>query len=185
MSPCNKGAASPQCGDRRGICIRCLADPTGFLKSILLAVLLAIGAIAGAAAQSTTVEVQHPWARATPAGAKTAALYMTLVNHGPADDRLLSVTTPVAGKAEVHSTTTENGVTRMRPAGALTVAPGIPTELKPGGYHVMLMDLKAPLVAGQSVSLTLTFEKAGQVNATAAVEKAGASGPGDMPGMKM
>ncbi|HUK07355.1 MAG TPA: copper chaperone PCu(A)C [Stellaceae bacterium] len=155
------------------------------LKSILFAGLLVIGALAGATAQSTGVEVQHAWARATPAGAKTAALYMTLVNHGPADDRLLSVTTPAAGKAEVHSTTTENGVTRMRPAGALTVTPGTPTELKPGGYHVMLMDLKAPLVAGQSVTLSLTFEKAGTVNATASVEKAGSMGPSDMPGMKM
>ena len=155
------------------------------VRSVLLAVLVAIAAVT-AAAQGTGVEVEHAWARATPPGAKTAALYLTLVNHGAAGDRLLSVMTPAAGKAEIHSTTTENGVMRMRPVeGGLPVASGKPTVLKPGGYHIMLTDLKAPLVAGQSVAVTLTFEKAGKVDATAVVEKAGSMGPQDMPGMKM
>jgi len=158
---------------------------TGILPSMLSAALLFIGAMAGAAAQSAVVDVQHAWARATPPGAKTAAIYMTLVNHGPVDDRLLSVTTPIAGEAEVHITVSENGISRMRPAGPLTVAPGSPIELKPGGYHIMLMDLKAPLAEGQSVSVSLTFEKAGKIDTTAVVEKAGSMGPNEMPGMKM
>ena len=155
------------------------------LRSILLTGLLIIAGIATATAQAPTVKVEHAWARATPGGAKAAAVYMTLVNKGSADDRLVSVTTSVAGKAEVHSTTTETGVTRMRPVEALDVKAGTSTTLKPGGYHVMLTDLKAPLVAGQSFAVTLTFENAGKIDATATVQKAGAQAPGAMPGMKM
>ncbi|MGH7122816.1 MAG: copper chaperone PCu(A)C [Stellaceae bacterium] len=155
------------------------------LRSILLVGLLALASAGTAVAQTGSVVVEQAWARATPGGAKTAALYMTLVNKGPAEDRLVSVSTPAAGKAELHSTTTENGVMHMGPVAALEVKPGTPTVLKPGGYHVMLMDLKGPLVAGQSFALTLTFEKAGKVDATATIEKVGAMGPGAMPGMKM
>jgi copper(I)-binding protein len=155
------------------------------LRSILLAGLLAVASVVAAAAQAPTVEVNHAWARATPGGAKTAALYMTLVNKGTADDRLVSVSTPVAGRAAVHTTTTENGVMHMQPVGTLDLKSGTPTVLKPGGYHVMLMDLKGSLVAGQSFAVNLTFEKAGKVEVTAVVEKAGAMVPGAMPGMKM
>ena len=155
------------------------------LRSILLAGLLALSGAAPAWAQSATIEVDHAWARATPGGAKTAALYMTLVNKGAAEDRLVSVATPAAGMAEVHGTASENGVMQMRAVPALSVKPGTPTVLKPGGYHVMLMDLKQPLVAGQTVTFSLTFEKAGTIEATASVEKIGASAPGAMPGMKM
>jgi len=147
--------------------------------------LLGLAGVAPAAAQTTTIEVDHAWARATPAGARTAALYMTLVNKGASADRLVSVSTPVAGKAEVHNSTTENGVMQMRPAAALEVKPGTPTVLKPGGYHVMLMELKGALKEGQSFAVTLTFEKAGRIEATATVEKTGATAPGAMPGMKM
>ena len=155
------------------------------LRSILLTGLLVIAGVATAAAQSPTVKVEHAWARATAGSARAAALYMTLANKGGADDRLVSVSTPVAGKAEVHSTTTENGVTRMRPVETLDVKAGTSTILKPGGYHVMLTDLKAPLVVGQSFAVTLTFENAGKIDVTATVEKAGATAPGAMPGMKM
>lgn len=154
-------------------------------RSIALAAFLVLATIAGAAAQTSTIEADHVWARATPGGAKTAAIYMTLVNKGAADDRLVSVSTPVAGMAEVHTTTTENGVMRMRPAGPLDLKPGASLVLKPGGYHVMLMDLKGPLIAGQSIPLSLTFEKAGKLDVSAVVQKPGAMGPGAMPGMKM
>jgi len=155
------------------------------LRSIALAALLVLASVAGAAAQTPSIEADHVWARATPGGAKTAAIYMTLVNKGSADDRLVSVSTPIAGVAEVHATITDNGVMRMRPVEALDVTPGTPAVLKPGGYHVMLMELKGPLVTGQSFAVSLTFEKAGRIDVTATVEKAGAMGPGAMPGMKM
>ena len=156
------------------------------LKAVLLAGMLMFSGLTGAAGQSPAIEVQHAWARATPPGARTAVVYMTLVNQGAADDRLLAVTTPAAGKAELHSGSTAGGIMRMRPVeGGLAVMPGKPTELKPGGDHIMLVGLKAPLVAGQTVTLTLTFEKAGKVDATATIEKVGSMGPKDMPGMKM
>lgn len=153
------------------------------MRSIFLVGLMLLGSAASAVAQMSPIEVNQAWARATPGGAKTAALYMTLVNKGPAEDRLVSVSTPVAGKAELHSTTTQNGVMHMGSLAGLAVKPGSPTVLKPGGNHVMLMDLKAPLVAGQTFSVSLTFEKAGAVETTVTVQKVGAMGPGAMPGM--
>jgi len=155
------------------------------LRIISLIGLIAVSSVSLALAQTPSIEVQHAWARATPAGAKTAALYMTLVNKGPTADRLLSAATPVAGKAELHTTIDSNGVMQMRPVAALDVQPGTPTVLKPGGYHVMLMGLKGPLVEGQHFTVALTFEKAGTVEATVEVEKVGAMGPDSMPGMKM
>jgi len=155
------------------------------LKSIPLAAMLVLAMATAAMAQGAPIDVQHAWARATPPGAKSAAVYLTIVNHGSADDRLVSVTTPVAGKAELHETTMANGVMHMQPAGAVVIKPGTPLVLKPGGYHVMLTDLKQPLVQGQKVALSLVFEKAGKVDAVATVQKVGAMSPSDMPDMKM
>ena len=155
------------------------------LRSILVALALLVAAVAGAAAQTAPIEADHVWARATPGGSKTAAVYLTLVNKGLAGDRLVAVSTGVAGRAELHITTTENGIARMRPVAALDMKPGTTTVLKPGGYHIMLRDLKHPLTEGQSFLLSLTFEKAGKMDVTVTVEKAGAMDSGSMPGMKM
>jgi periplasmic copper chaperone A len=155
------------------------------LKLIGTAMLFTLAVALGAVAQTQTIEVQHPWARATPPGAKSAAVYLTIVNHGSTDDHLVSVVTLAAGKAELHETTNANGVMGMRPAGVVPIKAGASLVLKPGGYHIMLTELKQPLVEGENVPITLTFEKAGTVSATATVEKAGSMGPGDMPGMKM
>jgi hypothetical protein len=81
--------------------------------------------------------------------------------------------------AELHESFTDQGVSKMRPMQSLTVAPGQPVTLVPGGYHIMLMNLKQPLTEGQTVPLTLTFEKAGPVKVSAMVAKAGA------PSMRM
>jgi periplasmic copper chaperone A len=132
--------------------------------------------------QSAPIKVEGAWARPTPGAARTGAAYMTLTNGGAADDRLISVATPVAGMADVHVTTEENGVMKMRPAGAIDVKPGVPTRLQPGGLHVMLMDLKAPLADGQTFPLTLTFEKAGKVDVSVHVQRTAPGGAG-MPGM--
>ena len=155
------------------------------LRLIPMIGLIALASVSLAVAQTPSIEVQHVWARATPAGAKTAALYMTVINKAAAADRLLSASTSIAGKAELHTTINDNGVMRMRPVASLEVQQGTPTVLKPGGYHVMLMDLKGPLVAGQHFPVGLTFEKAGTIEVTAEVEKVGAMSPGSMPGMKM
>jgi periplasmic copper chaperone A len=155
------------------------------LKHFTLA-LVTLGLFMGLAlAQSGSIEVDHVWARATPGGAKTGAIYLTIANKGGAPDKLLSASTPAAGLAQVHSMSMDNGVMKMRPVASLDLKPGETTELKPGGLHIMLMQLKGPLVEGKSVPLTLTFEKAGKVDVTATVEKPGAMGPAAMPGMKM
>lgn len=129
------------------------------------------------------VEIAHAWARAT--SGKTGGAFLTIANKGTADDRLVAVSTPIAAKAELHHTIDENGIMKMRPIAAIDVKAGGQAELKPGGLHIMLLDLKAPLKEGQTFPLTLTFEKAGTIGTVVTVEKAGAMHDGAMPGMKM
>ena len=90
---------------------------------------------------------------------------------------LVSASSPVAGVVEVHEMVTQDGVMKMRAMPGLPLAPGKVTELKPGGYHIMLIGLKAPLVEGKLVPLTLTFAKAGAVKVELKVEAAGAAEP--------
>jgi len=134
-----------------------------------------------------SIIVEHAWARATPGNSKTGAVYLTIVDHGASPDRLVGVASAVAGRAELHTMRNDNGVMKMHAIDALAVAPGAPTELKPGGYHIMLMDLKQPLKEGDHFPLTLRFEKAGSIQVTVQVEKVGAMAPppGMKPGMKM
>jgi periplasmic copper chaperone A len=120
------------------------------------------------------LEVQHAWARAS--AGTTGAAYFSVLNRGTARDRLVTVRTPVAEKAELHESKMENGVMTMRPVGPLTIEPGQLAVLKPGAYHVMLMGLKHPLKEGESFPIILTFEKGGEVHVTAAVARAGAMG---------
>jgi copper(I)-binding protein len=125
-----------------------------------------------------TIEIGNPWTRATPKGSAVAGAYMTISNKGTEADRLLGGSSPVAGQFEVHSMTMEQGVAKMRPVeGGLEVKPGATVELKPGGFHVMLVDLKQPLEKGQKVKATLEFEKAGKVEIEYTVEALGAGAP--------
>jgi copper(I)-binding protein len=143
--------------------------------------LLAVAMIAmplAAFAQQPGIQVDHVWSRAAPAG-HDGAVYLTITDTGP-PDTLTGVTTPVAAMAGLHETINDDGVMKMRPVASLPVGPGKPVTLAPGGYHIMLMDLKQPLKEGDSFPVTLSFAKAGQVTATATVAKAGAAA---MPGM--
>jgi periplasmic copper chaperone A len=130
--------------------------------------------------------VTQAWSRATPGGAKIGGGYFTIENNGKTADRLVSVTADIAGKIEVHEMSTDNGVMKMRPVeGGLTIDPGKTVKLAPGGYHLMIMDLKSPLKQGDKVPVTLEFEKAGKVAITLDVQGVGAQGPGGGDGMKM
>jgi hypothetical protein len=120
------------------------------------------------------VSVEGAWARATVPGQTGSAAYFTIRNAGGAD-KLLSVTSP-AGDASLHSTSMDNGVMRMRPVQALDVPAKSAVELKPGGTHVMLMDLKRPLQAGATLELDLKFEQSGERKVTADVRPATAGG---------
>lgn len=124
--------------------------------------------------------VDHPWARATPGRAKNGAAFMKLVNHGGADDRLMSVSGEVADRVELHTHIHENGVMKMRPSGPVPVPAGGMAMLKPGSFHVMMIGLKAPLVEGEKFPLTLSFEKSGTVTVEVKVESVGA-GAGSKP----
>jgi periplasmic copper chaperone A len=129
-------------------------------------------------AQSYTfnnLRIEHPYVRPTPPGARTGGAYFAIQNLGAQGDRLLQVATSVAGSAEIHSMTMDGNMMKMRAVTALDVPPHATTALKPNGYHVMLLELKRPLTAGETVPLTLSFEKAGVVEVTARVEAAGSS----------
>ena len=121
-----------------------------------------------------SLEVQHAWARAS--AGTTGAAYFSIVNRGSAPDRLLAIKTAVAAKAELHENKMEDGVMKMRPIGPITIGPGMSAVLKPGADHVMLIGLAHPLKEGESFSLTLSFERVGEVQVPVRVQRAGAMG---------
>jgi copper(I)-binding protein len=143
--------------------------------------------------------ITQAWSRATPGGAKTGGGYLTIENKGAASDRLIGGSADVAGKIEVHEMAMNNGVMTMRPLDkGLTIEPGKTVKLAPGGYHLMMSDLKSPLKRGDKLPVTLEFEKAGKVTVSLDVQGVGAQGPtttpssgskkdmkGMSPGMKM
>jgi copper(I)-binding protein len=112
-----------------------------------------------------TLEIDHPWARATPPTAPAGGGYLTITNKGAAADRLVSVKSPAAGAVQVHEMKMEGNVMRMREVeGGLAIAPGATVALAPGGLHLMMMGLKMPLKQGEKVPVTLVFEKAGSID---------------------
>lgn len=104
------------------------------------------------------VRIDNAWARATVAGQKATGAFMRIT--APQATQLVAVSTTVAGVAEIHEMKMDGGVMRMRAIAALDLPAGQAVELKPGGYHLMLMDLKGPLAKDASVALTLTFRDA-------------------------
>ncbi len=124
------------------------------MKSLIAASLIAFVS-ASALAQVT---VKDPWVRATVAQQKATGAFMQLTASAPA--RLVEAHSPVAGVVEIHEMSMANNVMRMRAIPGLELPAGRTVELKPGGYHVMLMDLKSPIAEGQEVPLTLVFEHA-------------------------
>lgn len=137
----------------------------------------------GAAAGNTVyaagpLSIEAPWSRATPGGAKVAGAFMTITNNGKEPDRLVGGAVPFAGRFEVHEMAMERGIMKMRHlANGLEIKPGETVELKPGGYHVMFMDLKHGLKEGQTVKGTLVFEKAGKVEVEFRVGPIGGGAP--------
>ena len=123
----------------------------------LLRSLLLLAAI-GAAPVWAQVKIDNAWARATVQGQKATGAFMTFT--ATQTTRLVAVSTPVAGVAEIHEMKMDAGVMKMRALPALNLPAQQAVELKPGGFHLMLMDLKAPLSKDASVALTLTFRDA-------------------------
>lgn len=161
-----------------------------------LAVLMLLAALAFACstnvraqtASAGSISIESAWSRETPGGASVAAGYLTIKNSGAAPDRLLSVSSEIAGHAQIHEMSMADGVMKMR-----EVTDGLPIPangevvLDPEHYHLMFTELKRPLKQGEEFSATLDFEKAGPVQATFEVEGVGAGAPGmaAQPGMGM
>ena len=120
--------------------------------------------------------VENPWARESVT--RTGAAYLTVRNGGAADDRLIGVASEVADRAELHGSEMQDGVMRMRPVEAVEVPAHGQAALEPGGLHVMLIGLKAPLEEGGSFALTLTFENAGEVEVVTTIEDIAHGGAG-------
>lgn len=137
------------------------------------------------------LKIGHPWSRATPPSAKVGAGYLSIVNQGGVPDRLVAASSPAAGRVEIHEMRMDAGVMRMRElAQGLSVPAGQRVELRPGGLHLMLMDLAAPLREGSMIPVTLTFERAGRLEVELKIEPAtarrsehgGQEGHGAKPG---
>jgi hypothetical protein len=115
-----------------------------------------------AGAAEPSIHVVDAWARATPPGVENGAVYCKILNHGGAD-RLVGARSSAARAVEIHESLAQNGVVEMRRVDALPVGAGASVELAPGGTHVMLVGLAAPLAAGATIQLTLAFATAGEV----------------------
>ena len=125
------------------------------MKHLISAALIAL--TANAWAQGTaSVEIKDPWVRATVAQQKSSGAFMQLT--AKADSKLVEVKSPVAGVVEIHEMAMADNVMKMRQVPGLALPAGKAVELKPGGYHVMLMDLKGPVKDGDTVPFTLVFE---------------------------
>ncbi|MPT49208.1 MAG: copper chaperone PCu(A)C [Sphingobium sp.] len=117
------------------------------------------------------ISIAHPWARQTAPSQKVGGSFMTISNSAKSGDKLLSATSSIAEKVEIHTMTMENGVMKMRPvSGGLDVPAGGRLELKPGSYHIMFIGLKAPLKLGEMLPLTLHFQHAGKAQVKIKVE---------------
>ena len=160
----------------------------GFVLAALMSAMCATSALAEDVKAGDLV-ISQGWTRATPGGAKIGGGFLTIENKGTVPDKLIGASTDAAGKIEVHEMAVTDGVMKMRPLeNGLAIEPGKSVKLAPGGYHLMMMDLKNPLKEGEKLPVTLQFEKAGKVAVTLDVEGVGAKGPaggGDMGGMKM
>lgn len=144
------------------------------IRCCRLLVLLALVAVGAQAADEGTIKVEKAWARATPPTATIGVAYFTIVDSGKTGDRLIGVSSPVAGRAELHLNLREGDVVQMRSVSAVEILPRDHIELQPNGLHVMLIDLRQPLKQGDHFPITLTFERAGAIESEVVVAAPGA-----------
>ena len=146
-------------------------------------VLAANDASADKSVMAGPLKIDGAWTRATPNGAKVAGGYLRITNTGAVPDRLVSGTSNISDKFEVHEMSMDGGVMKMRPLNeGLTIAPGATVELKPGGYHIMFTDLKQPVAEGSTIKAVLMFEKAGRAEVEFKASPIGAPAPAGMSG---
>lgn len=125
-----------------------------------------------------TLEIGHPWTRATPPTAQAGGGFLTVTNKGTTPDRLIAVRSKASGKVEIHEMKMDGNVMRMRELEkGIELPPGATVELKPGGFHLMFMGLASPFAKDGKVPVTLVFEKAGSIDVELVVEAMGAGAP--------
>jgi len=150
-------------------------------RQLFLAMAILAATAGVALAQTYTVgsiKIEQPWARATPGGAKVGGGYVTITNTGSEPDRLIGGTLAQAGRFEMHEMKMEGGTAHMREIkDGVVIGPGQKVEFKPGGYHIMFMDLRGPFKQGDTLKGQLRFEKAGTVDVEYKVEAIGAGAP--------
>ena len=153
------------------------------VSALLLSALLSTfsGAQAADEVRAGGVAASQAWARATAGNTPTGAAYVTLRNDGREADRLIGARTPAAAKAELHIHQKDGEIMRMRPVDAVELPAGATAAMGPGGLHIMLLELKAPLKQGDRLPLTLRFERAGEVTVEVQVLGVGAAAPAAAP----
>ena len=149
----------------------------------LIAVLAVVAMAAPVSAheeKTANITLVHPWSRPAPQG-QNGVIYLDIRNDGTSDDRLIGVSTPLAKKVEFHRSTMEDGIHRMEKVESIVVPAGGAVELAPGGLHVMLIGLKFMLMEEETIPVTFTFQRAGDVTTGVSVETRGGGG-GDQSG---
>ncbi len=141
----------------------------------LIAIVVAVWAVASPALAEESVRVFDAWARATILASRPGAAYLTI--ESAAEDRLLGVTTPVAGHVMIHAVEKDGDVSRMKHIETLELPAGQRVTLAPGGMHLMLMGLQGKLSEGTAFPMTLNFEKAGEITVDVSVLGIAAEGP--------
>lgn len=149
------------------------------LKALLISAIgLGVSGLANAQnAKVGSVQIENAYTRATVPGQQAAGGFMKIENKGAAD-QLVSASSPVAGEVQLHEMAMEGNVMKMRQVKDIAVPAGGAVELKPGGLHLMFMNIKAPLTAGETVPVKLKFAKAGEVEVKMPVNAMG--NPGTM-----
>lgn len=140
-------------------------------KTLLIAALLSPMFASAHEYSAGELHIEHPWSREMPPVAPTAAAYFVVHNKGAEADRLISVSTPHAGKAEMHEHVHADGLMKMQQVQSVAIPAGGEVKFEPMGYHVMMFNLKQQAKDGERFPLTLTFEKAGAVEVEIAVQK--------------
>jgi len=147
----------------------------------LLGVLLLVAPASAHEYSSKGVTVVHPWARATPKGAKVGGVFFEMKAAAGHTDRLIAARSAAAGAAELQGRVIKNGIAKMRRLDGIVLRSGSSVVLKPGGDQVMLIVLVAPLSEGDLLKLILVFEEAGEVDVEATIEPVQATDPTALP----
>lgn len=148
-------------------------------RNTLALLVVALGFSFSAQAQEArvgSIKIEKAYTRSTVPGQMAAGGFMKIENKGSAADQLISASSPVAGEVQLHEMAMEGNVMKMRQVKDIVVPSGGEVELKPGGLHLMFMNIKAPLAAGETVPVKLKFAKAGEVEVKMPVNAMGQHG---------